>query len=110
MNIICFAWNQIQTASNNKFVTFLLVVSDCKKQTMIYWPHSYITLSLYKTDTSLRRTVEAGPEGVRLREVSLYNRYNIESYLSQKQIKILFEVTESTARDFFKKEANHWRR
>ena len=29
----------------------------------------HITLSLYKTDTSLRRTVEAGPEGVRLREV-----------------------------------------
>ena len=29
----------------------------------------HITSSLYKTDTSLRRTVEAGPEGVRLREV-----------------------------------------
>ena len=26
-----------------------------------------ITSSLYKTDTSLRRTVEAGPEGVRLK-------------------------------------------
>ena len=32
----------------------------------------HITSSLYKTDTSLRRTVEAGPEGVRLREVWLY--------------------------------------
>ena len=29
----------------------------------------HITSSPYKTDTSLRRTVEAGPEGVRLREV-----------------------------------------
>ena len=47
----------------------------------IYWPYDpvdnyvrdqcHITSSLYKTDTSLRRTVEAGPEGVRLREVWL---------------------------------------
>ena len=29
----------------------------------------YGTGVIYKTDTSLRRTVEAGPEGVRLREV-----------------------------------------
>ena len=46
-----------------------------------YWPYSQvdnyvpgwcrITSSLYKKDTSLRRTVEAGPEGVRLREVWL---------------------------------------
>ena len=48
----------------------------------IYWPYGlvdncvrdrcYTTSSLNKTDTSLRRTVEAGPEGVRLREVWLY--------------------------------------
>ena len=48
----------------------------------IYWPYGlvdnyvldpcHITSSLYKTDTSQRRTVEAGPEGVRLREVWLY--------------------------------------
>ena len=32
----------------------------------------HITSSLYKTDTSLRRSVEASPEGVHFREVSLY--------------------------------------
>ena len=31
------------------------------------WRH--ITSSLYKTDTSLRRTVEVGPKGVRLKDV-----------------------------------------
>ena len=31
------------------------------------WCH--VTSRLYKMDTSLRRTVEAGPEGVHLREV-----------------------------------------
>ena len=31
------------------------------------WCH--VTSRLYKTDTSLRRTVEAGPKGVHLREV-----------------------------------------
>ena len=34
-----------------------------------YWPH--VTSSLYRLDTSLRRTVKLGPDGVRLRESSL---------------------------------------
>ena len=47
----------------------------------IYWPYGlvdnyvrdccHITSSLYKTVASLRRTVEAGPEAVRLKEVWL---------------------------------------
>ncbi len=36
-----------------------------------YWCH--VTSTLYKVDTSLKRTVGAGPDGVRLRESWLYN-------------------------------------
>ena len=39
------------------------LVDNCVRD----WCH--ITSGLNQTDTSLRRTVEAGPEGVRLREV-----------------------------------------
>ena len=44
------------------------------------WCH--ITSSLYKTDTFLRRTVEAGPKGVRLRE--LYRCWSCENLKPKK--------------------------
>ena len=79
MNTICFAWNQSQPASN-KFITFSLILLNCQQQTSIYWPYSqvanyvrdrcHITSSLYKTDTSLRRTVDAGPEGLTVQCIS----------------------------------------
>ena len=37
-------------------------------------------LTLYKTDTSLRQTLRAGPKGVRLRESWLYLRLTINDY------------------------------
>ena len=59
------------------FLLFCEIVNN--KHLSIHWPYSqidnyvldwcHITSSLYKTDTSLRWTVEAGLEGVHLREV-----------------------------------------
>ena len=82
MNTIYFAWSQIQTASN-EFVTFSLISLKCQQQTSIYWPYSQVDnyvrdrvsppasyyieslfKRLYKTDTSLRRTVEAGLDSI----------------------------------------------
>ena len=58
---------------------FSLISLNCHQQLRFYRPYDLVddyvqdrchtTSSLYKTDTSLRRTVEAGPEGVRLKEV-----------------------------------------
>ena len=58
---------------------FPFILLNCQQQTSNYWPYSqvdncvrdwcHVTSSLYKMDTSLRQTVEAGPEGVSLRKV-----------------------------------------
>ena len=58
---------------------FSLILLNCHQQMRIYRPYDLVdnhvldwrhtTASLCQTDTSLRRTVEAGHEGVRLREV-----------------------------------------
>ena len=98
----------------DKFVTFSLILLNCQQQSSIYWPYSqvdiyiwdrcHITSSLYNTDTSLRWTVAAGSECVRLREVWLYfNRMKKES------------LTEPLycADYFYKKKANNgtsWRK
>ena len=62
----------INAAKTNFFFQFPLILSNCHQQMCRYGlvdnyvrDQCHITSSLYKTDTSLRQTVEASPEGVR---------------------------------------------
>ena len=63
------------TAAKNKFVpvfSYFIKLSPTNAYGLVdnyVRDRCNIISSLYKTNTSLRRTVEAGPEGVRLREV-----------------------------------------
>ena len=51
----------------NLFQFSLILINVTNK--CLFIDHIDITSSLYKTDTSLRRIVKAGPESVRLEEV-----------------------------------------
>ena len=52
----------------------------------------FFYLTLYKTDTSLRRTLSVGPKGVRLGESRLYKRfYKSNSHLIKQNLSVCVE-------------------
>ena len=72
----------------------------CRKVQLYFLIISRITLTLYKPDISLKQTLEAGPEGVHLRESWLYPNSNwsrkclklLLRTLSEPQVYQLFKV------------------
>ena len=70
-NIILSQFVVLTTLDRRKTATCIHCASPPALLSQNYWCH--LTSTLYKPDTSLRQTVGVGPDGVRLRESSLYS-------------------------------------
>ena len=69
-NIILFQFVVLTTCDRLKTDVYSLCIMQLSFIISYYWSH--VTSTLYKPDTSIRRTVELGPNVVHRRESSLY--------------------------------------
>ena len=73
--MFCPSLNDLRKTKNSRVYSVCIGLALLSQN---YWCR--LTSTLYKPDTSLRRTVGVGPDGVRLRESSLYYKRMLISY------------------------------